>query len=66
MIADEMLFYGGIAIGVIALVVGVVCIFLFKIRRIKLNAQFNYEYGPEIGKSGQSDSLNRIKEGRKV
>lgn len=46
---DEMMFYGGIAVAAAALIVGIVCILVFKIKKIRLDAQFDVEYGAEIG-----------------
>lgn len=48
---DEMMFYGGIAVAAAALIVGIVCILVFKIKKIRLDAQFDVEYGAEIGNS---------------
>lgn len=55
MIIDEILFYAGIVMVVIALISGIVCAFLFKIKGVRLEAQFDIEYGPKIQKQ---DELN--------
>lgn len=43
---DELLFYGGIGLAAAAAVIGIVCLIYFKIKKIKLESQFDVEYGP--------------------
>jgi len=45
MITDEMIFYGGLAISAVTLVSGIICLLLLKMKRIRLDAQFDAEYG---------------------
>ena len=47
MMIDEMLFYVGIAGAIIAFILLIVLTLLFKLKQIKLNAQFDVEYGME-------------------
>ena len=44
---NEILFYCGLAVSGIALIVIVVYLFLVKNQRSRLNAQLDAEYGPE-------------------
>ena len=47
MISDELLFYVGIVVAIIALILLIVLTLLFKLKKVKLNAQFDIEYGVE-------------------
>ena len=44
-ITNEMLYYGGLALAALALVVGVVSGLILKIRSMRLNMHFDREYG---------------------
>ncbi len=46
--ADETLFYGGIVIAALALVIAVIFFIIFYIGKIKLNVKFDKEYGEEL------------------
>lgn len=48
MITNEMMFYGGIVIAAAALAAGIVCLLTLKIKKIKLDAQLDEEYGEEV------------------
>ena len=47
MISDELLFYSGTTVAVVALVMLVVLFLLFRLRKYKLNEQFDQEYGQD-------------------
>ena len=53
MITDEMLFYGGVVVAGIVLVLAIILFVIFYIDKIKLNLKFDKEYGeiPRIQKS---------------
>lgn len=42
---DEMLFYGGGAVAGAAVVVGIICFLVSRLRKAKLNARLDKEYG---------------------
>ena len=44
-LSNETLFYGGIAIIGITIVVTILSFFLFKIKKLRLDAKLNAEYG---------------------
>ena len=48
MITNEMMFYGGIVIAAAALAAGIVCLLTLKIKKTKLDAQLDEEYGEEV------------------
>jgi hypothetical protein len=48
---DEMIFYGGIAVMAAAFVLGMISMLLLKVKKIKLDAKLDAEYGKEIGNS---------------
>ena len=48
MITNEIMFYGGIVTAATALVTGIICLLALKMKKIKLNAQLDAEYGEEI------------------
>lgn len=48
MITNEMMFYGGIAIAVTALITGLVCLLFLRVKKSKLDTQLDAEYGAEI------------------
>lgn len=60
MIIDEILLYGGIAVFIISIVTSIICIIFFKIKRKKLDIQFDIEYGPIIEKSIKMDEKEEV------
>lgn len=50
MITNEMMFYGGIVIAAAALAAGIVCLLTLKMKKIKLDAQLDEEYGEEASR----------------
>ncbi len=48
--SSELLFYGGIAICGVALLLAIISFCAFKIRAVKLNARLEAEYGKRNGK----------------
>ena len=44
-LTDELLFYGGIAVAVGSLVMAILSFCILQIKKIRLNAQMDYEYG---------------------
>ncbi len=48
MITNEIMFYGGIVTAATALVTGIICLLALKMKKIKLDAQLDAEYGEEI------------------
>ena len=51
---NELLFYGGAAAAAAALVLGCLAFILFKVRRARLNAQLDREYGAPEKEPGHS------------
>lgn len=43
---DDLLFFGGIGLAAAAAVIGIICLVYFKIKKMKLESQFDEEYGP--------------------
>lgn len=55
--SDEIMFYGGIAVTIGALLAGILLFFLSKINAMRLQGQLDQEYGKEEGrnkKNGQA------------
>ena len=52
MISNELLFYGGIVVIILTLIFAIIFYILLYIKKIKLNAKFDKEYGEKtkIGK----------------
>ncbi len=44
-ISDEALFYGGCVLAAVSGILLVVCLFIMKIKTVKLNTQLDAEYG---------------------
>lgn len=59
MLSDEMMFYTGVAVMIIALVLLIVVSVLLKIKQDKLNAQFDVEYGMETKLETQKDNKSK-------
>lgn len=53
--ADEWLFYGGMALFVLSLLLLIICILFFMIHRKKLNRCLDEDYGPKLGRDGYPD-----------
>ncbi len=47
-LTNDMIFYGGIIISAIALLVALTSIFVFTIKKINLTARLDTEYGKQI------------------
>ena len=43
---DNVLFYGGIAAIIAAVILGIVCFFVLKMKKQNLDAKYEREYGP--------------------
>lgn len=43
---DNVLFYGGIAAIIVAVILGIVCFFVLKMKKQNLDAKYEREYGP--------------------
>lgn len=44
-LTNEMIFYGGIATAGVSALAAIIFLFIFKMKKIKLNAQLDQEYG---------------------
>lgn len=53
---NEALFYGGTALAAVSLLAGVISLFLCRIKRIRLEAQMDEEYGKQ---EENADALGR-------
>lgn len=42
---NQLLFYGGIALAAVTLVLGAACLAIYKVKTVRLEAQLDYEYG---------------------
>lgn len=47
-LTNDMIFYGGIIISAIALLVALISIFIFTIKKMNLSARLDTEYGKQI------------------
>ena len=47
-LTNDMLFYGGIVITAVAILLALVILFIFTVRKINLNARLDAEYGKQI------------------
>ena len=54
-ISNEMIFYGGIIISSVALLLAIVFAFVFTIKKINLKARLDSEYGKQIAKVRNPD-----------
>lgn len=52
MLLNDILFYGGIIMGIITILIAIILFVIFYINKIKLNIKFDEEYGkqPQIKK----------------
>lgn len=48
-LTNEILFYGGIAVALASLAAAFISFFVIQIRKIRLDAQLNVEYGEKDG-----------------
>ena len=46
-ITDELLFYGGMAIAACSLLALLLCVCIFQIKKVRLNARLDAEYGEQ-------------------
>lgn len=47
---DELLFYGGAVCAAAAFLAEIVCLLLFRIKKLRLDAKMDQEYGPKESK----------------